>query len=53
MTGNKKCRKCSLDCEVTRMMALSNVSTSEKKKMEKAKFGDKKPVYTQATCPKK
>ncbi|MCK5386798.1 MAG: hypothetical protein KAJ39_06410 [Gammaproteobacteria bacterium] len=53
MAKNNKCKKCSLDCEVTRAMALGNVSPSEKKKMEKAKFGDKKPVYTQATCPKK
>jgi uncharacterized Fe-S radical SAM superfamily protein PflX len=48
-----KCKRCSLDCEVTRMMSLIGVPANKRKEESEKRFGNKKPVYTQSTCPKK
>ena len=48
-----KCKRCSLDCEVTRMISLINVPTNERREESIRRFGSEKPAYTQATCPKK
>lgn len=49
---DKKCRKCSLDCEVLRMRAMIKVPLNERDKYIKDNFVNKKPTYTRATCPK-
>jgi len=48
----KKCRKCSLDCEVLRMRAMINVQVDKREEYAKANFVHEKPMYTRATCPK-
>jgi hypothetical protein len=49
---DKKCRKCSLDCEVLRMRAMINVPVDKRKEYIKANFVNEKPAYTRSTCPK-
>ena len=49
---DKKCRKCSLDCEVLRMRVMIGVPANKRSEYIKANFVNEKPAYTRATCPK-
>lgn len=50
----RKCRACSLDCEITRSETLKGLVTyQDKKERSIAVFGSEKPMYTVDKCPKK
>lgn len=50
---NKKCSSCSLDCVVSRAIAVANVPDSKKSDVIKSLFSEAKPKYSRENCPKK
>lgn len=52
-TINKKCKSCSLDCEVSRAILTAGMDEEKKKKVLPTMFDSEKPKYKRDTCPKK
>lgn len=49
----KKCKKCSLDCDVNRRMTYAHIKDTKERKEAMDKAYDMEPMYTALTCPKK
>lgn len=49
---NKKCSSCSLDCTVSRAIAVVNVPSSKKDEVLKGMYSEAKPKYNKENCPK-